>query len=68
MFFFFFQSVSAIKPDIKVVSKDNVPDEKFDKGVIFYLKDGIIVGMVLWNIFNRMMVARQVVYQHMSLL
>nr|XP_018901007.1 PREDICTED: apoptosis-inducing factor 1, mitochondrial [Bemisia tabaci] len=50
----------AIKPDIKVVSKDNVPDEKFDKGVIFYLKDGIIVGMVLWNIFNRMMVARQI--------
>lgn len=34
--------------------------EDFGKGVIFYLRDDIVVGIVLWNVFNRMSVARQV--------
>ncbi|KAL1110339.1 hypothetical protein AAG570_007870, partial [Ranatra chinensis] len=34
--------------------------EDYVKGVIFYLRDGIVVGIVLWNIFNKMAVARQV--------
>lgn len=34
--------------------------EDFGKGVIFYLRDDIVVGIVLWNIFNRMSIARQV--------
>lgn len=36
------------------------PGEDFGKGVIFYLRDDIVVGIVLWNVFNRMNVARQV--------
>lgn len=36
------------------------PGEDFSKGVIFYLRDDIIVGIVLWNVFNRMSTARQV--------
>ncbi|XP_011144588.1 apoptosis-inducing factor 1, mitochondrial [Harpegnathos saltator] len=36
------------------------PKEDFSKGVVFYLQDDIVVGIVLWNIFNRMRVARQV--------
>ncbi|KAG7204912.1 hypothetical protein KM043_005305 [Ampulex compressa] len=32
----------------------------FGKGIIFYLRDDIVVGIVLWNIFNRMSTARQV--------
>lgn len=35
-------------------------DNDFSKGVIFYLKEDTVVGIVLWNIFNRMSVARQV--------
>lgn len=35
-------------------------DEDFGKGVIFYLQNDIVVGVVLWNVFNRMSVARQV--------
>lgn len=50
------------------VCKDDDPKpldkpEKYDdfgKGVVFYLRDDIVVGIVLWNIFNRMPVARQV--------
>ncbi|KAG5887362.1 hypothetical protein JTB14_018377 [Gonioctena quinquepunctata] len=34
--------------------------EDYGKGVIFYLRDEIVVGIVLWNVFNRMSIARQV--------
>lgn len=34
--------------------------EDYGKGVIFYLRDDIVVGIVLWNVFNRMSIARQV--------
>ncbi|XP_069678295.1 apoptosis-inducing factor 1, mitochondrial isoform X1 [Periplaneta americana] len=34
--------------------------EDYGKGVIFYLRDDIVVGIVMWNVFNRMSVARQV--------
>lgn len=34
--------------------------EDFGKGVVFYLRDDVVVGIVLWNIFNRMSVARRV--------
>ncbi|KAJ8967863.1 hypothetical protein NQ317_017630 [Molorchus minor] len=34
--------------------------EDFGKGIIFYLRNDIVVGIVLWNVFNRMSIARQV--------
>ncbi|XP_049937946.1 apoptosis-inducing factor 1, mitochondrial [Schistocerca serialis cubense] len=34
--------------------------ENYEKGVIFYLRDETVVGIVLWNVFNRMSTARQV--------
>lgn len=34
--------------------------EDYGKGVIFYLRDKVVVGIVLWNIFNRMPIARKV--------
>jgi hypothetical protein len=34
--------------------------EDYGKGVIFYLRDDVVVGIVMWNVFNRMSVARQV--------
>ena len=35
--------------------------EDYGKGVIFYLRDNQIVGVVLWNVFNRMNIARKYV-------
>lgn len=32
----------------------------YGKGVIFYLRDKVVVGIVLWNVFNRMPIARKV--------
>ncbi|XP_055600447.1 apoptosis-inducing factor 1, mitochondrial isoform X2 [Uranotaenia lowii] len=38
--------------------------DDFNKGVIFYLRDEKVVGVLLWNIFNRIPTARKVVAQH----
>ena len=35
-------------------------DEDYGKGVIFYMRDSKIVGVVLWNVFNRMSIARRI--------
>ncbi|XP_077097341.1 apoptosis-inducing factor 1, mitochondrial isoform X2 [Siphateles boraxobius] len=35
--------------------------EDYGKGVIFYLRDKVVVGIVLWNVFNRMPVARKII-------
>lgn len=40
--------------------KQSTKLDDFGKGVIFYLRDDIVVGIVLWNIFNRMSIARRV--------
>ncbi|KAK2586132.1 hypothetical protein KPH14_001406 [Odynerus spinipes] len=40
--------------------KETSKHSNFDKGVIFYLRDDVVVGIVLWNVFHRMSVARQV--------
>ncbi|XP_050077267.1 apoptosis-inducing factor 1, mitochondrial [Anopheles maculipalpis] len=51
------------KPTEKPV-KEPVEDGSFDKGVIFYLRDKKVVGLVLWNVFNRMGTARKILDQH----
>lgn len=38
-------------------------ENDFSKGVVFYLKDEKIVGIVLWNVFNRINTARAVINQ-----
>lgn len=37
-----------------------VDNDEYGKGIIFYLQNDIVVGIVMWNVFNRMSVARQV--------
>ncbi|XP_076847192.1 apoptosis-inducing factor 1, mitochondrial isoform X3 [Brachyhypopomus gauderio] len=36
-------------------------EENYGKGVIFYLRDKVVVGIVLWNVFNRMPIARKII-------
>ncbi|XP_025424278.1 apoptosis-inducing factor 1, mitochondrial isoform X2 [Sipha flava] len=38
----------------------NIFENNYNKGVVFYLKNDVVVGIVLWNLFNRMSIARQV--------
>ncbi|XP_043912944.1 apoptosis-inducing factor 1, mitochondrial isoform X2 [Protopterus annectens] len=44
-------------------SGPHVPEqgEDYGKGVVFYMRDRVIVGIVLWNIFNRMPIARKII-------
>lgn len=37
------------------------PGEDYGKGVVFYLRGKVIVGIVLWNVFNRMPIARKII-------
>lgn len=40
-------------------AKDSDKDV-FDKGVVFYMRDNVVVGIILWNVFNKMNTARKV--------
>jgi len=35
--------------------------DNYNKGVVFYMKDDKVVGIVLWNVFNRINVARSII-------
>lgn len=35
-------------------------DDEFGKGVILYLKNNVLVGVLLWNVFTKIPIARQV--------
>ncbi|XP_068456508.1 apoptosis-inducing factor 1, mitochondrial isoform X2 [Clinocottus analis] len=54
---------TAISP---VVSPTPAPaavqqKDEYGKGVIFYLRDKVVVGIILWNVFNRMPIARKII-------
>uniref|UniRef100_A0A2P2HWW7 Apoptosis-inducing factor 1, mitochondrial-like n=1 Tax=Hirondellea gigas TaxID=1518452 RepID=A0A2P2HWW7_9CRUS len=40
--------------------------EQYGKGVVFYLRDKKVVGLLLWNVFNKMPVARKVLKEGKS--
>lgn len=40
--------------------------DNYGKGVIFYLRDNIIVGIVLWNVFTKMAIARKIINESKS--
>eukprot|EP00112_Aurelia_sp_Birch-Aquarium-sp1_P002002 Seg122.5 transcript_id=Seg122.5/GoldUCD/mRNA.D3Y31 product="Apoptosis-inducing factor 1 mitochondrial" protein_id=Seg122.5/GoldUCD/D3Y31 len=43
-----------------VVADQTAQSEEFGKGIVFYLKDEVVVGILLWNVFNKMPVARKI--------
>lgn len=51
------------KIDLEVMSKDPPESDKYDRGVVFYMKDNIIVGILLWNIFSRLTLARRILHE-----
>lgn len=56
-----FQEATTPSPSTSTQSvPDSNPDE-YGKGVVFYMKDKTVVGIVLWNVFSRMPIARKVI-------
>ncbi|GAB6023903.1 Apoptosis-inducing factor 1, mitochondrial [Chamberlinius hualienensis] len=53
---------NAVPPQpSNVVPKDKPENDQYGKGVIFYLRDDIVVGIIMWNVFNRMPIARKII-------
>uniref|UniRef100_A0A034WNU7 Putative apoptosis-inducing factor 1, mitochondrial n=1 Tax=Bactrocera dorsalis TaxID=27457 RepID=A0A034WNU7_BACDO len=54
-------TVNPETPDVKCDPKDA---DEYGRGVIFYMKDDKIVGILLWNLFNRIGLARTIINQN----
>lgn len=52
--------------DTPKINQSNTPEckpncvDKYDKGIIFYMQRDRIVGILLWNVFNRISIARKI--------
>lgn len=59
-------TTETVHVTVETIPKDCPPagttesPEDFGKGVIFYMQDKKIVGILLWNVFNRISIARKV--------
>lgn len=47
-------------PASSVSSEKPADTQDYGKGVVFYMQDDHIVGILLWNVFNRINIARKV--------
>lgn len=57
-----FEAVGIIDSNLETVSvfpKDL--DDEFSRGLVFYMKEQTIVGILLWNLFGRVNIARRIV-------
>lgn len=54
-------TIGGVTPSVLAADTNN--EEDFSKGVVFYIRDEKIVGIVLWNVFNRINTARAVISQ-----
>ncbi|XP_039633838.1 apoptosis-inducing factor 1, mitochondrial isoform X4 [Perca fluviatilis] len=54
---------TAISPMASLTPAPTVEqhNDEYGKGVIFYLRDKVVVGIILWNVFNRMPIARKII-------
>ncbi|XP_038057403.1 apoptosis-inducing factor 1, mitochondrial-like [Patiria miniata] len=57
------ESVATATPPAATTKAPVAPvaAEDYGKGVVFYLKNNMVVGVVLWNVFNKMSIARKVI-------
>jgi programmed cell death 8 (apoptosis-inducing factor) len=51
----------SVKSNTQSVPRPPEPGDDFGKGIVFYLRNNIVVGIVLWNIFSRMHIARRII-------
>lgn len=47
-------------PRVQAEAETAKNDDQYKKGVVFYLRDGVIVGILLWNLFSRLTIARRI--------
>lgn len=60
------QDQEAEKESKETTSETNInislpkQGEDYNRGIVFYLKDNLIVGILMWNVFSKVTLARQV--------
>ncbi|GFU30510.1 apoptosis-inducing factor 1, mitochondrial [Nephila pilipes] len=60
------ESASKSKLETDSVLRAPKSADNYNKGVLFYIRDDVIVGIVLWNVFGKMPIARQVINESKS--
>ena len=55
--------VEVVTPGGSAATSDDKAED-YGKGVIFYLKDNVVVGVLMWNVFNKISVARKVIREN----
>lgn len=54
------ETAASTEPSSSPAPAQEKQKDDYGKGVIFYLRDKVVVGIILWNVFNRMPIARKV--------
>ena len=55
------ENTSESTPKIEANTPECKPNvESYDKGIIFYMQEERIVGILMWNVFNRISIARKI--------
>lgn len=44
----------------QIAESETEPENDYTKGILFYMKNNKIVGILLWNVFNRISIARKI--------
>jgi programmed cell death 8 (apoptosis-inducing factor) len=52
--------VETVKVDVKDCPPNAKGADDYTKGVVFYMQKDKIVGILLWNVFNRISIARKI--------
>lgn len=60
------KAIATENKDEKEILRAPSSSDKYNKGVLFYLRDNVIVGILLWNVFSKMQVARQIINESKS--
>ena len=59
-FFFQPQETMTVSTPAPPPNPEDASNDEYGKGVVFYLKDKKVAGVLLWNVFKKLPLARQV--------
>lgn len=56
-------SNGGVMPTVNAADLSDKQQDDYSKGVVFYMQNKKIIGIVLWNIFNHINTAREILNQ-----
>lgn len=61
LFEYGYEAVGILDSKLEIVESWKEP---FEEGIIYYLKEGIVVGVLLWNVWEKVDEARKLISEH----